>query len=888
MIFCGLLVPAYSAYITDGVSSAGADAVKMNWFSKENWEAVSGVDSIHVRKTGSSNLIYVTSEGNSNTMKIAYVPEEAMDLSGYNELVFEMAADEKSAVTYELTYYCGEKTFVESVRSENGKKSTAYFALPRENSGSVSRIELSVGNTDKSLKYFTVDNIFADTHRTYSYGERFSSRMIETPEGKAVYNDEYIELIPDENGVYADCTLIKDYGKETAMVVVEIYSPHSGIINLENRSAQTIQTTALYGGTAKYSFMVSEVSDSLKIGFYEGDTSSSSPIKFISLEIINITEDKTETYGTIESCSYENGKVIVKGTLDSHAAVEYISSKLALYKVPFDYDGERELFEPEAEMNISTVFEIEAPIDYEHVRWKYLIAIKTKDDVIPITDPVFAFSRSSLSTAGQECRVGIHNVQTTAAFESGADDIVLDIALDRLFTTVNIGSAIRYAHGDNVYYMSGDYVNELMSSIEFYTSIGSKVYIRLIGEGDDFMGFSAEDEASVDILCASAAYIGSTFKKAAGVIVFSDFDYGDDKEESAKKLSLLIGMFVSSFRDVNSTADIILSVDEDMSYVAPLTAYFNKKNGITNIGLMYECRNTADSVASVKAVNDAAAAMSASFRSLLILWKPEGSFPDASEFTSLYDTASKSAISGVVFSSNEKITTDTICECFAGIHGEGYVTHEFSATADGEYYRGSYSLWDFTDSYNTFGWLAGGSCSAPETARSSGGEGRVLKTVITPSGGEEGILVCWLEGVTDLSVADSLKMDFNIDANTGEAMPVTLVLGGSGLKAEYKSEVYYGENSIYADLGLFGESNRVEYVAVIVDMDKEATLEISKISVVSRQLGSEELKSEFVTVEENERDMASLYIFVGAVISSTVVIFAILSKKSATKRGVDK
>lgn len=539
-------------------------------------------------------------------------------------------------------------------------------------------------------------------------------------------------------------------------------------------------------------------------------------------------------------------------------------------------------------MDISTVFELVADADYDHTQYRYLVAIKTKTETIPLATPVFAFSRASLAALGQDCRVGIHNVGTTAVFESEADDVVIDVDMSKLFAASNTGSVIRFAYRENAYYFDSEYVNELSSNINFFASTGAKVYLQLKTAGEDVIAISVDDKASVDMMCASAAYIGESFDKITGVIVFDDFNYAKESAEGANEISVLLGLFSSSFRSTNKKAEIILPADSSSSYTAPLIAYFNRMYGINDIGLMYKCSDASNCISGIRAVLDASSVFSGAFRRTLVLWKTGGIIPDASTFAALYDNAAKSGITGIVFSSNGSISTDTICEYFSGIHGEGYVSHEFDTMAEAPKYRGEYSLWNFTDAYNTFGWIAGGNCSEPETVRSFFGEGRVMRTVVTPSRGEEGILVCWLEGATDLSVADAMKMDFYIDANTGEAMPVTIVLGGKGMKAEYKSQVYYGENTVYADLELFPEANRIEYVAVIVDIDKEATVEISEISVVSSQLAGMELKAELSPDDDDNKDMASLYIFAGTIISATIVIFAVLSKKSGIKQNSSK
>jgi 23S rRNA (guanosine2251-2'-O)-methyltransferase len=77
-------------------------------------------------------------------------------------------------------------------------------------------------------------------------------------------------------------------------------------------------------------------------------------------------------------------------------------------------------------MNISTGFEISVNADYDYSQWKYLVAIKSKKSIVPISSPVFAFYKDSLPGVSQDCVLGVYNVETTTAFECEADSVVLD------------------------------------------------------------------------------------------------------------------------------------------------------------------------------------------------------------------------------------------------------------------------------------------------------------------------------------------------------------------------------------------------------------------------------------------------------------------------------
>ena len=268
----------------------------------------------------------------------------------------------------------------------------------------------------------------------------------------------------------------------------------------------------------------------------------------------------------------------------------------------------------------------------------------------------------------------------------------------------------------------------------------------------------------------------------------------------------------------------------------------------------------------------------------MIFWHVKRDTAYAEAFRKLYENAAQSSVSCVVFSVSESMTTDEICAMFEGIHGSEYVRYEFEAFKTPVDCRGEYTLWDFTQAYNTFGWLAGGSCSSPETLNSMFSETRVLKSLITPSQDSEGILVGWFEGVTDLSIADVMRVDVAVDLSAHREVPISVVLGGNGVKAEYITTAKRGEQSIYLDVNSYRDANKVEYIAIIVESNTEAVLEISKVSILSRSLADSELKTAVEQSGQYAERNSSFYIFAGAMISSTIVVFIALSKKRTTKQ----
>lgn len=155
-----------------------------------------------------------------------------------------------------------------------------------------------------------------------------------------------------------------------------------------------------------------------------------------------------------------------------------------------------------------------------------------------------------------------------------------------------------------------------------------------------------------------------------------------------------------------------------------------------------------------------------------------------------------------------------------------------------------------------------------------------MKSVYSNENGEEGILVRWMDEITDFSAGDGLSIALYTESEA-DSLPVTVVLGADTSKAEYKVEVMTGASVMEIDLEGFEQVGNIEYMAIILNADHEAVLEITDISIVSRSMTDLELKDMLAPNDQTSGEMATVYIFFGAVISATVIVFVILTKKKS-------
>lgn len=862
------------------------DSVKLDWFKKDLWVAVEGVRDIQTRNASSSNLLYIISDKQADRMAVEASFEDGVDLSAFNELAVEFVVSNGKECTYKVTYYYNGGSFSDTVKSTKDSRNMAYFRLPSEHSDRITKIELSVYNEKNDLNYFAVSSFSADSNRTYSYGEVYQSRRVFSDTANVNYFEDYVEVLPKGEQTDIECELLTDFERKNAIVVVELDSSYTGTLTLENPTTGKSYSNTMYAGVSKYSFILENLQKNIKLSFSEGDTSKNASVRFLSLKVVKITREE-KAYGTVESCVYENGKLTLKGTVDSSATINYIDSTIAVYKVPYNYNGEK-LEKPEIETDISTFYEIELPVSYDYTQYKYVVAFKSKKEVVPISAPVYAVAKSTLPILNQECDVGLHNVGSAAFFESEAENIIIDVYTNKLFASADTIAATRYTYRDNVYYINSEYANELSTSASFITSVGGNVYFRVLtGESGKF-DFNINKISSVGEMCAAASYIGGHFGQIKGIIALSGRSYEDDLYEDVKHTSELLGLFVSAFRSQNSNAELFAAVSEGSEHIAPLLARFNKLNCISDIGVVYECVKQSNAANEIKTLCDSAAIFGNAFRGSILFWTVDAVNATSGVFKWLYDKVEQKNVSCLVFSVPDSMTTDEICDSMAGLYSSEYLRYEFEAFKSQLDFRGRYELWDFTQSYNTFGWLAGGACSMPETVKSQFNDKRAIQSIFNPTDDDEGILVGWFEGVTDLSAADVLLVDLAVAGEQTSEIPVSIVLGGKGIRAEYNTYIVGGENSINLNLANFPQSNRVEYIAVIVNSSFNTTLEVYELSVISSTLSNDELK-ESIRINDNSTDDGSnIYVFLIGVITSAFVVFIALSKKKTVKQNIAK
>ncbi len=871
-----LALPAGAAYVSSNYSLNTELAKRVYMLNKNEWIAISGIDSIRTRRSGSNDVLFITGEGDSKKMSASYEPRRFPSIEKFNELSFDVKCSTNGNVNYSLTYYYGDKSFTDTAENVSPERRLIRFRIPEEAHKNYERMVFTVSSSeDAIINSCTILAVHGDDFRSYSYIERFASNRVEMPP-EATDLDDCIEVVPAAEGSSLKCILEKPFEGDTVLVTMRIYSPYAGILTVKNEATDKVQTTAMYRGEATYCFIISGVQDSITVGFSAGEASGGKAVRFISLSPTAVTRSVETTYGTVESCIFDGKKVTVKGSIPSETAVKYIKSRLALYRIPYDSGEAYELSEPIAEMRISTSFTLSAAVDYDHTRYRYVAAIVDGKKILPISSPYYAFVRSERNTnVAQGCEIGLSETDAVSALSAKVGRIVLDADCNKLIRpSYEAGSIVRITYHDKVFYLDGDQINQLASQVEFYTAAGIKVYLRVTDSAEE-----GSRENQEDVLCAAASYLAEKFPELGGMILSAEMNKGESIIGDAAEASRLLALFKGAIRNKNTDCRILASADPDSISRAVMMAYYNKLSGVDNVDLFFECSMNTEDIVEAKALFDSAAMAGSAYRSLELYCGGGGE----SAHGEIYSGAVKAGVSAVVFSA-AGMDSDGVVGAVEEMRENKTTVYEYGVLVGDFEYAGECSLWDFKGSYDTFGWLSGGSCLSPQTVRASLGEGRAMRSIISPRNSESGVLIRWFDGVTDISFADHMRFSLYTENTSSENIPLKVVLGAGSARAEYKTELVAGESTVTVDLGGFAQANKLDYVALILEARSEASVEIADVSLLSERMTDDQLKARIAPRIEPERDMASVWIFFGAVLSSTVIIFAVLTKKKNVKK----
>ncbi len=602
-----------------------------------------------------------------------------------------------------------------------------------------------------------------------------------------------------------------------------------------------------------------------------------------------------------------DGSVNIRGQIPSDVVAGHINGSVAVYCVPVygdiseyvfgaDADGadgeEKVPYEPVEVIDVTTRFNVtlgadKLPTAYRAMR--YVVCLVSGDEKLLIGQPRMAdFSEEAgakLPTPVQST-MGIY----TQEMCSDASVILTDVSLDRLFGTATTGRL--YSLGGSLFYFDNEYLAMLDEKIKAPSTCGASCYLRLVDDRDGAShAVTVSDETSFLRLYAAVDYLTSRYSSAdygfiRGVAIgescVSDMYEGEDAaRDAAASLAVAYGVGranISGFRVIlpigntvagwerpnGADAEMMISgVSRELRSLGTMTYYLLAESAAP--ALMSD-------VISAQLALSGETAVSGQF----IICEPlEGYALTGQQLMSdyiekYYETCTRVSVAAFLYDIDDASVHDDERDAF--MSALGYLDTDRYKTslmyAFGERYEsinapesshplvrsvgrlvsssdiaGRYSIYDFTDTFDSAGWfpvLASGECA---TVRVGGGE-RALRAA-----GGVGIMTSYLGGL-DIKDAPILYVECYAE-NDGECEAVIYSSSGT-----YRTRLYLRgfSGAFYIDASPFAGLSDI-YGIAILPVDDVGDMYISRVSLCSRTVGDDELAAMFAPTDEGGGDV---------------------------------
>ena len=856
------------------------------------WVGSDAVSRIVTYTTSSGDALYVSAQGTEEeTLSISAPFEEPLDFSSFRELALSLHISGSGDSSFTVSFLSEGVYYNASVRISGAGEQMVYVPIPQQAQGLVDALALTVTRLGNPISSFMVKSVSGDAGFSYAYVDLFMSAGFTSVSGTIEEQEDRV-LVSTENGsaAFHPNYILDDELDGGAAVCLRIQSNHtSGTIAVQGVPGSA--PLALVPGEHTYAFIIEDVSSELQYVFDGVAATQEDPIVVTGAAIYPTEASYSEGIGSITSCRSDKGEVTVRGTLSSDTVVEYIDGELALYIIPVWADEEAVLQEdPAATMSISTRFELSAiPQDLD-VLCKYKVMILSGDEKISVAPSVFLNSGAAVSTSDSSV-TGIHGTDTVGVFESNVTSVVLDVYADRLLETEDVYGALLYAVGTTHYYFDRSYIEELDLQIQFCRSSGTRVYLRFLTSEQDAFAYTSADQGSIMQMCALTTFLSERYQGIAGFIIGShvNMEYGENLEDFAS-LTAVFSAIVQKESPGTAVAVPVcraegISQSDPALFLSRLSAALSRR-GAGSVMVLYEIGSQPqDAVSEASHYMSLVSACGHACDGSMLFWQPDGeSDMDISEvYENICLEAMQSGLRSVVLSVSHISVSSTL---FEGIkeaifeNTSAQLLQKLAEKNSSETYLGTYSLWDFTASYDIGGWVSGGGFGRIISANAENGTGRVLQTTLEASDDEAGILLCWLDRPLDLT-GDSVAFSFHL-YEAGENVAISVVFGSGDSRAEYL--LTPGQDSdftVTCDLSDFSDASAVEYIAVILRGQQNAVLEVSKVEVCSKEKTEQQLQFLVEGMTQESDSENSVYYFIVVVLAAvTVMIFSILSRKN--------
>jgi len=894
LLCLSLLIPAFSHILPEKVLAAEEESLTLDIFKRGNITDKVGVLNI----VNDKKALVIHSDVHTSALSFS-CEYKFPDLSSYTELAITLLVDGEEALSPVSISLSREGSIYKNSLSLTNGEQTVYIKLPQGEKKPFESLIFSFADHNSIPNAVSLISCKADRDFSYSYIDRFGADII-TADCQVERSPEDIIVSPEKNSCNVTFNYTKAYtSDDTLTVTLDIANALSGNVyataNYENAESSATPPQSIYGD-GSYAFSLRGGFESITFSFGELRMKGTSFV--LNASSVKKLYSNAKAIGSISSCGISQGKLTLKGSLSSSEAVKYYGAKLYLYAIPTnELDGYYlKKYSPIAKAEFSTQFTLSAAVDESYSLFQYVAALSYKGELIPIDDPLAPSTQSPpipvTSSISALCHTGDADV-----FASGISSALVDIKLTELFEAEDKYSAVSYKFKEN-YYFNSDLIKDIDKKISFYSACLLKPYMRISFEGISFTDKKDSlNQKELEKTAGALTFLAAKYPTLQGFIL-TDLFNPDANSTFAKNIrtqALVTGVLGECIKSQNSGSMLFITMDTDSEqnpylHLFDLVSYTTHYE-TSSFGVVLESREYGTETTLLLSKLGAIAPMlSASSDGLGIVWNASAK----TETNSLCDIYKKMCIEGASRSlricalslkdfseSSKHLIIESLKEVLDKENVIPTSISSFSPITQSEIYRGKYSLWDFTSSYHTAGWVSGGALSAPETAKDE--LGRFLSSRILGQSEGAGVLVGRLETPADMTGLCA-AVSLNISSDTLEEATIEIIFGSGEERAQYKSTVPCNQSTtLYCDLSEYSGSSKIDFAAVILRSDSTDEIRISNIELYSKTESSTALTERFAK-EESEQANPLLYASVILTAAITVALFSVLMRKQKEKK----
>ena len=826
------------------------DQLNFDILDADKWTEVSCISNFKNTDEGAL-IVYPDLDNPKTSMTFAHTFDKAVSADDLTEICLETRiASSYEKFSIKLSVYGKKGVYSDTTEGVCGVRSTVYFKLPENFKDDIIKLQFTVTTGNKVPDSCTVFAVYADNYNSFSYVDLYDTVYFTTISGDITYKENAV-MITSIGESTVEANIAHKPIASSASVVISVSSNTTGIISVENTADTKKYQTALYSGTNDYVFFLDNIPEKLRISISHSDAEKSATIVLKSMVITELGESSYTGLGTVSSCAYSDGKVTMKGTITSDAAVQYIDSRLGIFRSSLDGVIEKN---PIATTKISTVFEFSADEGLNSPNYRYTVAIISGDEIIPICEPIFATSFIDNSSSHSTPAMGLLNPSSFDAFKADASCVVIDVNANDLIANASSKDSVMFPYNGTLYSINSDYFKVINHDITFYNNLNCQVYLKInVAENNTYNDHTLTD------LQAVLSYVASNGDGISGYLLLPDLRTADKSPEKAAYAAQVLGRLSETIRKSSPSSMIYYCVSENENVFTAHIAHYAKLYGVKGLSAYYTVVSEDDMIpirASVDSTGFSGVIISAQTTDACVL---------------IYDTASKIKAHSVVLNTESGFDINS----FKTLSGKSDEQKELISDVE---IMGSAPIWNFRDNYSTFGFVSGGDISEAQTVKTA--DARALRATLS---GSSGVLLCRLDEDINLSSADGISLDFAL--NCDDAAQLELIIGYSNSRKVYSATAASGNNTLYAQLE---KGANIEYIALAVSAKEGLTIDIASIGAYSSTLDSTELENSIKALDPViQRQTTIYYIIGGSAVVLTLVIFILLTRKKEEKEITD-